>query len=205
MASVCCAAYDVLTDWHGINVSNRKLLAEIVTAVVGSGLAAIALELYDKEAAESVADDGLERGYDSIRFITGLLGSQHRIEKRFDLKRLGMALQVVDDVLDYEDDLSKGELNCLVFPRWREHLEFMEAELTGKQMGILYSQGWVFRVVVRHALQKARRLRRRKNLDEPSLPTPEGDFRCTTAASKALMQELPGCRHAARSSRHSLR
>ena len=64
----------MLTDWRGINSANRRLLEEIVTSLVGSELAGIALDLYDKEATGSVTDDGLERGYDAIRFIWGVAG-----------------------------------------------------------------------------------------------------------------------------------
>ena len=160
MAGVCCATYDVLTDWRGFSEANRALLGEIVTATAGSALAPIALDLYDKEATGSITDDGLERGYDSILFITGLLGSRPQIERRFDLKRLGMALQVVDDVLDYESDRRSGELNCLVSPRRAQYLALMETELSNERMSELYTRGWLLRAVVRYALRKATKLRK---------------------------------------------
>ena len=160
MAGVCCATYDVLTDWRGFSEANRALLGEIVTATAGSTRSAIALDLYDTEATGSITDDGLERGYDSILFITGLLGSRPQLERRFDLRRLGMALQVVDDVLDYESDRRSGELNCLASPRRAQYLALMETELSSERMSELYTQGWMLRAVVRYALRKATKLRR---------------------------------------------
>ena len=76
-----------------------------------------------------------------------------------------MALQVIDDVLDYEQDLHKGELNCLASSRWEEHLDFMEMELDPERMSTLYSRGLVFRAVIRFARRKARRLRRKMKMD----------------------------------------
>jgi hypothetical protein len=77
------------------------------------------------------------------------------LERTFDLRRLGLACQVVDDTLDLEEDLAGNDVNCLTTPRWREHLEFMRNELTFDRMHPLYSKSMILRLVVERAIKIA--------------------------------------------------
>jgi len=127
---------------------------------VSPSLAAIALNLYKKEELGEIQDDGLERGYDSIVFITELLESRQFLEKLFDLRSLGMACQVVDDVLDCESDFAANQLNCLATPRWRQHIDFMRAELAPRRMRPLFAKSRVLKIAVERAIQKGEKFLR---------------------------------------------
>lgn len=190
-AAVCCVAYDVLTDWRGFSTSNRECLKDLLERLVGTDLAAIAVDLYRKEECDELTDDGLERGYDAIVFVSELLESRAMLERTFDLRRLGLACQVVDDTLDLEEDLAGNDVNCLMTPRWREHLEFMRNELTFDRMRPLYSKSIILRLAVERAIKKAEDLLRR---GLPSLAHRQWQGASLKAASVASAEETAGSR-----------
>src|SRR5262249_18424658 len=74
---------------------------------------AIAKRLYVEERSGDLRWDGLSRGVDALQFITLLIGSERHIRERTDFHHFGLIMQIVDDVLDWEEDLRSGETNCL--------------------------------------------------------------------------------------------
>lgn len=157
MAAFLCCAYDVVTDWRNYNASALAAFDGLLQKY-SPQLRYMALDLLEKDQHGKLSRDGLERGIISARFITGIIGSALHFERLADLHRLGMALQVVDDVLDYEADIASGDSNCLNSNHWREHLALLEQTLADAEASRLFPHGTVLRFVIRRAREKAARL-----------------------------------------------
>jgi hypothetical protein len=113
-AGFFCCAYDVVTDWRHFNEKARSAFESILTDLSRFELRKSALTLYDKELNDQLLEDGLERGAIALRFILKTMGCETQREATWgDLNDLGQLLQIVDDVLDYENDAAAGDLNCL--------------------------------------------------------------------------------------------
>lgn len=120
-AAFFCCAYDVVTDWRSFSIvaliQFQRLLA---SSRISNNLAKLALDLYYKEKDEILENDGLCRGSIALRFIVEMIGNR---SLRFEnIDEVGELLQIVDDVLDYEDDLATGDTNCLTGVRRQAHL-----------------------------------------------------------------------------------
>jgi hypothetical protein len=113
-AAFLSCAYDVVTDWRKFDKEARDAFEGVLTALSGVELRELALTLYDKEIHNQLLDDGLERGAIALRFILKTMRCETQREVAWgDLDELGELLQIVDDVLDYEDDAAANDLNCL--------------------------------------------------------------------------------------------
>jgi hypothetical protein len=66
-----------------------------------------------------------------------------------------MALQVVDDVLDYESDVRSGDTNCLCSARRNEYLELLAKTLPESDTAGLFPFGGVMRYVIKRGSRKA--------------------------------------------------
>jgi geranylgeranyl pyrophosphate synthase len=79
--------------------------------------------LYDKELLNELEEDGLDRGYIALRFTLRLMGCEKAREGLWpNVDEIGRLFQIVDDVLDYEQDVASGEMNCLNSIRRDEYL-----------------------------------------------------------------------------------
>lgn len=113
-AAFLSCAYDIVTDWRHFDKKARGAFEDILTNLSGVELRKLALTLYDKELKNQLSEDGLERGAIALRFILKTMGCEAQREVTWgDLDDLGELLQIVDDVLDYEDDVAAGDQNCL--------------------------------------------------------------------------------------------
>lgn len=114
-AAFLSCAYDVVTDWRDFDDKARRAFESILTDLSQPELRELALMLYDKDLNHQLSGDGLERGAIALRFILKTMGCEKQREATWgDLTDLGELLQIVDDVLDYEDDASAGHQNCLM-------------------------------------------------------------------------------------------
>lgn len=116
-AAFYCCAYDVVTDWRNYDETAFNWFRKLLSQEVGSDLAAIAFKLYEEERRGALQIDGLSRGIDALEFVTRLIGSDEYIRRNLNFRRLGVVMQIVDDVLDLEDDQRDGEINCLLMSR----------------------------------------------------------------------------------------
>lgn len=113
-AAFLSCAYDVVTDWRHFDKDARSAFESVLTDLSQPELRELALTLYDKETHNQLSEDGLERGAIALRFILKTMGCERQREGTWgDLDDLGQLLQIVDDVLDYEDDVAADDLNCL--------------------------------------------------------------------------------------------
>lgn len=114
-AAFICCAYDVISDWRRFDEDARGEFDRILTALVSDPAAVkITTSVYERERSGALAHDGLERGAAALRCILKVMHCERARESEWgDLDYLGETLQIVDDVLDYEDDLTNGDTNCL--------------------------------------------------------------------------------------------
>jgi hypothetical protein len=113
-AAFLSCAYDVVTDWRHYEEKARSAFERILTDLSPLELRELALTLYDKDLNNQLSEDGLERGDVALRFILKTMGCEKQREAAWgDLTDLGELLQIVDDVLDYEDDVAADDQNCL--------------------------------------------------------------------------------------------
>ncbi len=159
-AAFFCCAYDVVTDWRHFEPKAGRRLEIILNGFSEIELYPLALVLYDKEANNELAADGLERGAISLRFILKMMGCETEREASWgDLDNLGQLLQIVDDVFDYESDAIAGEQNCLRTANRDIHLtrllEGFNRENTRRLFGRTPS---VLMLAIAYARKKGRRL-----------------------------------------------
>ena len=113
-AAFLSCAYDVATDWRHFDEEARGAFERILINLSRVELRILAMALYEKDAKNQLSEDGLERGAIALEFILKTMEcQQERAAKWGDLIKLGELLQIVDDVLDYEDDTAAGDQNCL--------------------------------------------------------------------------------------------
>jgi len=114
-AAFLCSAYDVVTDWRGFDFASRKKFEGVMRSMkLTPELESLATTLYEKELCVELQEDGLDRGYIALRFTLKLMGCEEMRERQWgNLDELGRLCQIVDDVLDYEQDVRLGETNCL--------------------------------------------------------------------------------------------
>jgi hypothetical protein len=153
-AFLCCA-YDVVTDWRRFDSGALSICKEIILTETNSSSANIALELYRKDANDQLDEDGLERGSIALRFVTRIIGSEDFFAKKIDIDYAGRLWQLVDDLLDYEDDLQAGDLNCLDSPNRLRYIKRAESLLL-EPFASTFLQDRVLAYVTRRAVEKAR-------------------------------------------------
>lgn len=153
-----CCAYDVATDWRGFDENGIRAFRIILDKRVSYSLRCMALDLLERDRLRMLGNDGLERGITSALFITGLIGTKDSFEKLVDIRQLGMALQVVDDVLDYEEDFTQGDTNCLTSNNRQKYIALLNEVLCESETARLFPYGTVLTRVIRHAREKIQRL-----------------------------------------------
>lgn len=158
LAAFLCCAYDVVTDWRKYDYRAIVAFDELLRRY-SCELRCLALDLLEKDREGKLAHDGLERGIVSAQFITKLIGSRQHFEKLVDLEQLAMALQVVDDVLDYEADTRSGDINCLSSDHRQQYIALLERTLPEREAMRLFPHGNVLKFVIRRARKKASKIR----------------------------------------------
>lgn len=156
-AAFLSCAYDLITDWRSFSDDYRHRFESELEHLVPKWAAELAMHLYWAEARDALEDDGLERGVIAVKFITGLVGSEGHFSQ-FGIHRLGLLLQIVDDVLDFEQDVALGEQNCLVTTRAAGYLAFLH-ENRHEILG-LFARDRIMRSVILRADRKAQAMAR---------------------------------------------
>lgn len=123
-AGFLCCAYDVVTDWRHFEPGARKSFEGIMQSMqMAVDLQSLAMNLYEKEISDSLTDDGLDRGSIALRFTLRVMGCEKAREVAWgDVDEVGRLFQIVDDVLDYEQDVIAGDVNCLTSSKRDDYL-----------------------------------------------------------------------------------
>ena len=150
-AAFLSCAYDVASDW-GKSDTVTQAFENIVAQEASPQLAAMAIDLLHKDMQGQLLYDGLERGVVATRFVLEMMGLQELFEAKTDIKRLGIHLQIVDDVLDYQEDILMGDQNCLVSDQRADYLTSLVVNLDDNSLQTLFPYGGI----LTHAIRKAR-------------------------------------------------
>lgn len=118
-AAFLCCAYDVVTDWRHFDSTARQRFEDILHLMrLEPELQTLAMKLYEKELFNQLEEDGLDRGYIALRFTLKMMRCEKEREAVWgDVDEIGRLCQIVDDVLDYEQDIACGDTNCLTSVR----------------------------------------------------------------------------------------
>jgi hypothetical protein len=157
-AAFLCCAYDVVTDWRMFAREDRLIFETILNERVSDpNVRQLALDLYVKEHRGELTSDGLERGPIALRFTLQLMQCERAREHDWpNVDELGELLQIVDDVLDYEDDLESGDINCLRSDRRTLHLQRLRTKLADSEVRKLFrDDGPILTGVIKTAISKA--------------------------------------------------
>lgn len=116
-------SYDVVTDWRHFDPHYLQIFEKQLKQYATPSLQNMALGLYVKDKENSFTYDGLERGSIAFRFVTEMMQIRKKLEANgIDIDKTGRILQIIDDVLDYEEDTEAGDTNCLVSPDRQQYL-----------------------------------------------------------------------------------
>lgn len=158
-AAFLSCAYDVATDWRHFDRQARDSFERILTNLSNAELRKLAMTLYDKDLNNELSGDGLERGAVALEFILKTMECEEQRAKKWgDLIRLGELLQIVDDVLDYEDDTAAGDLNCLTTTNRVAYLKQLCHTLNRENSQRLFGSRSVLVFAVAQAREKASKL-----------------------------------------------
>lgn len=166
LSAFLSALYDYETDWVPIKDESSSLyLAAIKQCVTSPEAARIGVELFRRDLAKQLSEDGLERGSYALEFYRLNIGSEWMKKlSPEEVALYGRDLQMGDDFLDFTEDTEKGHTNCFLTARcdWyvAELRRFLESDFfkTLAENSIAY-----------HWLKKE--CHQRLNVPEESAPT----------------------------------
>lgn len=155
-AAFLSCAYDVVTDWRHFDSQARDSFERILIKLSNVELRKLAMALYDKDSKNQLSVDGLERGAVALEFILKTMECEKQREAKWgDLIKLGELLQIVDDVLDYEDDAAADQQNCLTTPNRTIHLKRLLEDLNRENSRRLFGERSVLVLAIAQARKKA--------------------------------------------------
>ena len=150
-AAFLSCAYDVATDWRSFSKGCLASLEGQLRCLVPDWAVELTMNLYRAEMREELGIDGLERGVIAVEFITGLIGPAP-IFSAFGIRRLGLLLQIVDDIRDFEHDVAFDDVNCLATQRAGLYISFFRENLG--DLIFLFRRDLVMRSVILQAKKK---------------------------------------------------
>jgi hypothetical protein len=147
-----------VTDWRAFDEASFNWFKTLLNHDLPSHVAEIAFKLYEQDKSGKLQNDGLSRGIIALELVTRLIGSYEFIQSRFDFKRLGIIMQIVDDVLDYENDRLGGELNCLITSSTYQRNEYIRELLNFdlEKFRQVFPYGTVLYQVIRYSKGKVK-------------------------------------------------
>ncbi len=112
-AGVASTLYDISSDWwKSLSIYRWKLLFAL-RELGWEEAAKIGIDLFDKDIEGKLENDGLERGVTTLEYIiaSGWTDFLNQMNSST-VHTLGFFLQIVDDILDYEEDIKTDDTNC---------------------------------------------------------------------------------------------
>ncbi len=154
-AGLLCTAYDVASDWRKFDPRSAQTFQELLVQYCSPYERNVATDLYDRDKKNELKDDGLERGSVCLELIVSMMDIRDEFTQRgIDILIAGRELQIIDDILDYEDDKKVGDTNCLTSPNATSHLE----EVLRSKTLELFPEHTALRQTIERARLKARLL-----------------------------------------------
>lgn len=116
VAALLSAVYDHDTDWSvalDYESSNFRLLLE--SYVRDEDAVKIGRSLFERDLEGKLSEDGLERGSAALTFYTAIIGSVWMdCYTPQEINAFGRLLQIIDDLIDFDNDKKKGHKNCFL-------------------------------------------------------------------------------------------
>lgn len=157
-AAFLSCAYDVVTDWKK-PPSLQKAYVDILRAEVSPELAKMAIDLLNRDIGNTLLFDGLERGIIATKFVLQAMEIEQVLGKKCNIAELGIDMQIVDDVLDYEKDLLSGDQNCMLNADLREtYLLRLQNNLNDSTIHRLFPFGGVLIYAIKQARKKGQNM-----------------------------------------------
>lgn len=154
-AAFLSCAYDVVTDW-GKPTELQTFYAQILRSKASPELTNLALGLLDRDSKGILSEDGLERGVAALEFVLQMMKVREIFDRKCSIKRLGTSLQIIDDVIDWENDIANGDENCLTNRELRQvYLRRLKEDFDNPTFQKLFPYGAVLGLVIKHTQQKA--------------------------------------------------
>jgi hypothetical protein len=119
------STFDLVSDGLHFDSDAFRTYGNLVRALVEPEVAEITLGLMERKRQGRLGAQGLERGIESLRIIIKHLGVEEYWQSEEDLNQVGILCQVVDDVLDFENDIARRELNFIGKLDFKEHLHLL--------------------------------------------------------------------------------
>lgn len=183
-AAFFCCAYDVVTDWRGFAAPALKRFENILRANVSSLDSKLALDLLGTELANQLTHDGLSRGPAALQFVSNLMGLHIKTE------RMGIFLQIVDDVLDVEDDFEEQQANCLFSERRDNYLQIV-VDYPLVELAKSFPNGRVLMTVIRGAKTKAQNLLDHSDFALNSQPPKQFEYQPAKGIQQEKDEQVP--------------
>lgn len=93
-----------------------------VHEILGPELADLSLSVLNQKRTGGFELDGLYRGVPTLKIIIQHLRAEGYWPNESEIAKAGILCQIVDDIVDYRDDLADGGLNFLRHKSWRAHV-----------------------------------------------------------------------------------
>lgn len=115
---VLASIFDLTSDRLKFDDSAVQRFEELVGDILSPELASHSLNVLIQKKCGNFGSDGLDRGAPAMRIIIQHLGADNFWPHDSDVLEAGMLCQIVDDIMDFEHDLARGELNFLQHENW---------------------------------------------------------------------------------------
>jgi hypothetical protein len=110
---VLASLFDLSSDGMSFDREAVRRFQTIVQSTLDASTAQIIFDLLSRKKDGAIRVHGLERGVDALHIVLKHLRADVFWKSEADVREVGILCQVVDDVLDYENDIVRGELNFL--------------------------------------------------------------------------------------------
>lgn len=157
-AAFLSCAYDVCSDWR--EPKDFSPIFEVIMKAESPDLANIAIHLFQRDIAGKLKQDGLERGVVALIFIAKCMDVHDELDALIvgGIEKLGMLMQIVDDILDYKVDLASGDQNCLKSKKKEEYLQMLTTEFSNQRVNTIFPKASLLRFTVKRVTRKATKL-----------------------------------------------
>lgn len=119
--------FDLASDGRHFAPTAVRTFRSVVDAITAGETRRMILDLFDRKERRQLPAQGLERGVDALRIVLSHLRVEESWPSEAKIYEVGVLCQVVDDLLDVEGDLARGELNFLRHPNSTNYIQMLMA------------------------------------------------------------------------------
>ncbi len=124
---VLASIFDLASDGRHFDATAVRKFRSVVDAIANDETARMILDLLDRKQQRQLPVHGLERGVDALRIVLSHLLVQDSWPSEAKIYDVGILCQTVDDLLDSEGDLTRGELNFLRYSDSKKYMQMLMA------------------------------------------------------------------------------